>query len=159
MQLISVESIDKEKITNFFHKHWGSPQMVISIGVFQCDELDGFAVLNSKEEIIGLITYIILHQEMEIISLDSLLENRGIGSRLLQQAEKIAEKANCNRIKLITTNDNLHALGFYQKRGYRIVKVLPNAVNEARKVKPEIPYVADNGIPIIDELLLEKRLN
>jgi hypothetical protein len=61
-------------------------------------------------------------------------------------------------MKLITTNDNLHALGFYQKRGYVLTKLYPDIVKEARKIKPEIPLVSENGIPIRDELLLEKSL-
>lgn len=60
------------------------------------------------------------------------------------------------RIWLITTNDNLNALGFYQKRGFRIKAVYPGAVDEARRIKPEIPLAASNGIPIRDEIELEK---
>ncbi|TCP29208.1 hypothetical protein EV207_1117 [Scopulibacillus darangshiensis] len=61
-------------------------------------------------------------------------------------------------MKLITTNINLHALGFYQKRGYRIVKIIQNAVPKAREIKPGIPLVAENGIPICDEILLKNTL-
>ncbi|PAV35534.1 GNAT family N-acetyltransferase, partial [Bacillus licheniformis] len=57
-----------------------------------------------------------------------------------------------------TTNDNMRALMFYQKRGYTLAELYVNAVDKARKVKPEIPFVADNGIPIRDEILLVKDL-
>ncbi len=59
---------------------------------------------------------------------------------------------------LVTTNDNLRALYFYQRRGFRIVAVHRDAVMHSREIKPEIPSVADNGIPILDELELEKPL-
>jgi hypothetical protein len=59
---------------------------------------------------------------------------------------------------LITTNDNLHALGFYQKRGFEIVTVYRGAVNESRKRKPTIPLVGMNGIPLRDEIELEMSL-
>jgi hypothetical protein len=57
---------------------------------------------------------------------------------------------------LISTNDNLNALKFYQKRGFSLVKLYKNAVNETRKkIKPEIPLIGENGIPIRDEVELE----
>ncbi|RIN83652.1 GNAT family N-acetyltransferase, partial [Mammaliicoccus sciuri] len=85
-------------------------------------------------------------------------ENVGIGSQLLKKLEEISEKKDITKISVITTNDNLNALKFYQKRGYNITKVIPNAVEKARKQKPSIPQFAENGIPIRDEILLEKYL-
>jgi hypothetical protein len=57
MNIVTNSKIDKLKINHFFKEYWGSPEMVISSGTFQCSKLDGFAVLNESEEIIGLITY------------------------------------------------------------------------------------------------------
>jgi hypothetical protein len=59
---------------------------------------------------------------------------------------------------LITTNDNLHALGFYQRRGFHLNQVFPGRVDQARKIKPSIPEIGENGIPIRDEIRLEKDL-
>ncbi|WP_175615841.1 GNAT family N-acetyltransferase [Piscibacillus halophilus] len=157
MKIIKTSALRKETLTQFFTKHWGSPQMVVSSGIYQCDELDGFVVIE-EGEIMGLITYIINGDECEIMSLDSLIENRGIGSALIKQVELEDEKEKYKLVKLITTNDNLNALGFYQKRGYRLTKLYGNAVEQACKLKPEIPFIADNGIPIRDELLLVKEL-
>ncbi|WFT75884.1 GNAT family N-acetyltransferase [Halobacillus naozhouensis] len=129
--------------------------MVISRGVFQCDQLDGYAVLNEKEDIIGLITYMI-EDECEIISLDSLTENKGVGTLLVQKVEQTAREKGIQHIRLVTTNDNIHAMRFYQKKGYRLSGIYHDAVEKARKLKPEIPYVSDNGIPITDEILFVK---
>jgi ribosomal protein S18 acetylase RimI-like enzyme len=158
MKIVSTKELEKGIITNFFITHWGSPQMVISSGIFQCDDLEGFAALNEKGNIIGFLTFNIDRDECEIISLDSLEEERGVGTTLIQRVENYAKENDCQRIKLVTTNDNLHALGFYQKRGYKLVGVFPHAVENARRVKPEIPLFAENGIPIRDEILLEKQL-
>jgi GNAT superfamily N-acetyltransferase len=158
VKIISTKELEKGIITTFFIAHWGSPRMVISSGIFQCDDLDGFAALNEEDNIIGLITFYIEGNGCEIISLDSIEENKGIGTALVQQVENTAEDNGCQRIKLVATNDNLHALRFYQRRGYRFVKVLQNAVGDAREIKPEIPFFAENGIPIRDEILLEKQL-
>ncbi|WP_028782384.1 GNAT family N-acetyltransferase [Thalassobacillus devorans] len=158
MNIQSTNDISKSKIVDFFKLHWGSPGMVISSGVYDCSALDGFTVINEDENIIGLITYIIKGNECEIISLDSVEEGKGIGSSLVQEVENLASKENCTRIKLITTNDNLLALKFYQKRGYIMSKIINNAVDQARKIKPEIPLLGNEGIPIRDEIELVKPL-
>lgn len=158
MNVVAIETLAKDKLLDFFTVHWGSPQMVISSGVYDCSSLDGFAVLNDEKKIIGLITYIIVENECEIISLDSIDEGKGIGTCLVKKVEGLAVNRNCKRLKLITTNDNLLALKFYQKRGFVLAKLFPNAVEKARLIKPEIPYVGNDGIPIRDELELCKYL-
>ncbi|GLI90236.1 hypothetical protein AWM78_18735 [Bacillus subtilis subsp. subtilis] len=156
MIIIPNNEIAKHMLTDFFAKQWGTPEMVISSGIFRCDELDGFAAVNESGEIIGCITYLIDGKDCEIISLDSMIENKGIGTALLQQVEETAKYAHCQRIKLITTNDNVDAMAFYQKRGYQFAAVFPNAVEKARRLKPEIPEVAENDILIRDEILFSK---
>jgi len=72
--------------------------------------------------------------------------------------EKLAKMKNCSRIWLITTNDNVDALRFYQKRGYEIKSVHRYAIEESRKIKPQLPFVGKYGIPIRDEIEMEKSL-
>lgn len=158
IQIVPIRQLAKNKVTDFFISHWGSPEMVITSGIYRCDELDGFVAMDELQEIVGLITMVTRHTECEIISLDSLLEKNGIGSSLVEKVEEAARVTGCETVKLITTNDNVHALSFYQKRGYRLTEIYSGAVDEARKIKPEIPLIADNGIPIHDELLLMKRV-
>jgi N-acetylglutamate synthase-like GNAT family acetyltransferase len=158
MNIIPSENLHKNKIIKFFTTHWGSPKMVISSGIFDCSALDGFAILNVEDQIIGMITYVLNQNECEVISLDSLEEGKGIGSSLLQEVEIAAVQHKCDRVKLITTNDNLSALKFYQKRGFQLVKIHKNAVRKARELKPEIPLIGNDGIPLRDEIELEKVL-
>ncbi|WP_173918162.1 N-acetyltransferase [Halobacillus sp. Marseille-Q1614] len=67
----------------------------------------------------------------------STLENAGVGTALI---EKVKEHCgDCQRVWLITTNDNLNALKFYQKRGFQLRFIHRNAVEKAREIKPEIP--------------------
>ena len=96
---------------------------------------------------------------IEVISLDSIKEGHGIGTNLMNEVELFAKQIGINKITLITTNDNLNALKFYQKRGYRIIKVIQDAVSKAREVKPSIPIVGNDGIPLHDELELAKLLS
>ncbi|TYS62907.1 GNAT family N-acetyltransferase [Bacillus infantis] len=158
MRIIPADQLDKEKAAAFFQENWGSPQMVISTGIYHCDELPGFAAIDSAYNIIGLITFADSAEGREIISLDAGMEGQGIGSGLLKAAEADAKQKGISKMALITTNDNLNALRFYQKRGYQLKKVLRNAVEEARKIKPEIPAFGIDGIPLRDELILEKEI-
>lgn len=159
MKIFEIDELSREQVIGFFNFHWGSSKMVISSGIYDCEELDGFIVVNTENKLIGLITYIITNNECEIISLDSIEEEKGIGSLLVQEIENHAVKKKCKRLKLITTNDNLLALKFYQKRGFHLSKIFINAVEKARKLKPEIPLIGNDGIPIRDEIELEKLLS
>ncbi|MBU9723039.1 MULTISPECIES: GNAT family N-acetyltransferase [Bacillaceae] len=159
MNIYTNEEITKDKIAAFFKLHWGSSKMVISSGIYDCSTLDGFIILNEEDKIIGLITYIFKEKECEIISLDSIEEGKGIGTHLVQAVENLAINRKCKLVKLITTNDNLRALKFYQKRGFILSQIINDAVEKARKIKPEIPFIGNDGIPIRDEIELIKVLN
>ena len=66
-----------------------------------------------------------------------------------------AAREGAKRLWLVTTNDNLDALRFYQRRGWRLSAVYPGSVVESRKIKPSIPEIGAYGIPIRDEIELE----
>jgi len=133
----------------------GLPIVVAHGQVYFPARLPGFVALIGGERI-GLLTYIITGGECEVVTLNSVQEKRGAGTALIEAIEGAARDAGCRRIWLITTNDNLNALRFYQKRGYRLVRIDPGAVDRSRRVKPEIPITGDFGIPIYDEIELEK---
>jgi ribosomal protein S18 acetylase RimI-like enzyme len=145
---------DLPRLRQFWIDHWGGEEMITRGNVYRPEQLDGF-VIEEKNEWIGLITFFIKHDECEVTSLDSLRGGQGIGTKLIDKAMEEAHTQNCKRLFLITTNDNLHALGFYQKRGFEIVSVYRGAINESRKRKPSIPLVGMNGIPLRDEIELE----
>ena len=144
-------------VNQFFIDNWFSTDMSVRGEIIDGTKLDGF-LLQEESTIIGLVTYTFFKDVCEIVSIDSKRENIGIGSALLKEVEKVAIDNNCKKIRLITTNDNMRALQFYQKRGYCLTKLYPNAMEEVRKIKPNVPELGDNGIPLRDELELEKEL-
>lgn len=158
-----IENIEKisndtrNMVNQFFIDNWFSTDMSIRGKIIDGTKLDGF-LLQEDNKIIGLATYTFFGNICEIVSLDSKRENIGIGSALLKEIEKIAIDNNCIKMRLITTNDNMRALQFYQKRGYCLTKLYPNAMEEVRKVKPNVPKLGDNNIPLRDEIELEKFL-
>jgi len=148
---------DLPRLRRFWVEHWGGEEMIAHGTVYRPEQLEGF-VVEDGEEWIGLLTFFIETNECEVTSLDSLRAGQGIGSRLIDKVIEEARARNCKRLFLITTNDNLNALGFYQKRGFELVAVHRGAVNESRKRKPTIPLVGMNGIPLRDEIELEMKL-
>lgn len=148
---------DISRLRQFWIEHWGGEEMITRGRVHRPEQLDGF-VIEDGAEWIGLITFVIEDDECEVTSLDSLRKGQGIGSRLLEQAIETARVRGCKRLFLITSNDNLNALGFYQKRGLELVAIYRGAINETRKSKPDIPLVGHNNIPVQDEIELEINL-
>lgn len=141
-------------VREFWKKSWGDDFLVVQGKVYRPDFLDGFLALDGNE-IIGLITYSFTDDGCEIISVDSVREDQGIGTALIEKVIGKARERKCKRVFLITTNDNLHALGFYQKRGFEMSRIHRGAVNESRKIKPNIPLLGANKIPMRDEIELE----
>jgi len=146
---------DREFIRGFIAERWGSEMVIVHENAYYPAELPGF-IATLAGEFSGLITYRIENETCEILSLDSLVEKKGIGTALIEQVASIAAEAHCDHLWLITTNDNLKALGFYQKHGFHMVMIVPDAVTRARKQKPEIPLIGENGIPITDEIVLTR---
>jgi hypothetical protein len=71
----------------------------------------------------------------------------------------LAAERGCRRLWLVTTNDNLHALGFYQRRGLRLCALHAGSLDRDRALKPELPEInPDNRIPMRDLLELELEL-
>jgi GNAT superfamily N-acetyltransferase len=104
----------------------------------------------------GLLTYIIADVECEILTLHVTRQWQGIGTALVEAIGDVARSAGCVQMWVLTTNDNVDALRFYQRRGFRLRALRPGAVDASRRdLKPEISRIGDHGIPLRDELELE----
>jgi GNAT superfamily N-acetyltransferase len=148
---------DRGRITHVLGDSWGSTTVVSCGRVHDAAELPALLALDDGA-LLGLATLWVAGSECELVSLDALERRRGIGSALLTAAEDWARERGCTRLWLITTNDNLDAIRFYQRRGWRLVAVHPGAIERSRELKPSIPLVGEYGIPIRDELEFELAL-
>lgn len=153
-----LESEDHAWLSDFLREHWGAPMIVTCGQIHYASDLQGFRAFSQQNQLQGVITYSITGRECEIVSLDSLKEGIGVGTSLLRAVETVATEHGCRRVWLITSNDNTRALRFYQKRGYRLVAIHRNAIDESRLLKPEIALVGNDGIEIHDEIELELML-
>ena len=152
-----IENNDFDWIRQLLHENWGSNFVITRGRVHNALTLPGFVAVQDKK-LMGLITYFIEKDECEIVSLNSLSERIGVGTALINAVKDAAEAKNCKRLWLITTNDNTPAIRFYQKRGFQISAIHLNALEYSRILKPEIPLIGIDGIPIRDEIEMEIRL-
>jgi GNAT superfamily N-acetyltransferase len=148
---------DAERVTAFIRERWGAELVVAHGSVFFPHNLPGFAVWEG-EAIVGLLTYHLAGGECEIVTLDSRRPAAGIGTALIETVKVMALQAHCRRLWLITTNDNLSALRFYQKRGFELVAIHRNALEHTRLIKPQLSLLGEHDIPLRDEIELELRL-
>ena len=155
--MISVRQLtvdDLPRLRAIWKENWGDEFVVAHGVIYYPDSLNGFVALDD-DKWVGEITYTFSGNECEIVSLDSARQGMGVGTMLIHKVIEQAREKDCGRIFLITTNDNLNALGFYQKRGFELVAVHRGAINDSRKIKPGIPLIGANNIPLRDEIELE----
>ena len=109
--------------------------------------------------LLGMLTYVPGRdwQQCEILTLHAARQWHGAGTAMVEAVGQLAAQQGCTRLWVITTNDNVDALRFYQRRGFCLVAVHGGAVDRNRaNLKPEIPMTGAYGIPLRDEIELEK---
>lgn len=155
--LLPLRPEDRDWVERFVAKRWGAAMVVAHGTIYYPHELPGFAAVQVGERV-GLVTYRIEGERCEIVTLDSLRPSSGVGTALIEAVKQAARCTGCTRLWLTTTNDNVNALRFYQKRGFALVTLRPNALALSRRLKPEIPLIGGHGIPLRDELDLAMEL-
>ncbi len=145
---------DREEVAQFIERHWHSKR-VMSRGREFYPHLGEGLIERRDGQIVGLLTFHIDADGVELLTLNSVLEGQGIGSALMLDVISVAREKECDRIWLTTTNDNLRAIGFYQRLGFRMTAIHVGVVDEARKIKPEIPLVGERGVEIHDEVVMD----
>lgn len=152
-----VSAGDQEWVKATLNRHWESHLIASRGHLIDAAALPGF-VASTQAERIGLVTYQVVDRECEIVTLNSFREKGGVGSALIDAVKTAAAAAGCERLWLITTNDNVEAIRFYLLRGMRLVAIYRNALEDSRKIKPSIPLRGAHGLPLLDELEFEIRL-
>jgi ribosomal protein S18 acetylase RimI-like enzyme len=145
------------EVDGWFERHWGGDTVVGHGTVYTMDDLECLVAVES-ESVVGAVTFRVDAGVLEVVTVNADVPRRGIGRTLLESVVAEARRRGLRRVWLTTTNDNLTALGFYQAVGFRLCALRPDAVTESRRLKPSIPLVGENGLPLRDELDLERIL-
>jgi GNAT superfamily N-acetyltransferase len=148
---------DRTWVSAFLQEQFGSTRVVSRGVLHQADDLPGF-LARCDGNPAGLLTYHVARDELEVVTLHAARPGLGLGTVLLDAAQARARSLGCARLWLITTNDNHPAARFYERRGMTRVAVHRDAVTAARAMKPEIPEIGVDGVPIRHEIEYELKL-
>jgi RimJ/RimL family protein N-acetyltransferase len=140
---------ERARIAALIEPRWGAT--IVSRGrVHTLNQLPAL-VADERERIIGCLLYEIgPASATEVVTLDSFLPRQGVATALLTEL-----RSRYGGLWLITTNDNIPAQRLYEKLGMKLTAVHRNAVAESRRLKPSIPLLGYDGIPIKDEIQYE----
>ncbi len=153
---------DAAAVASYLDDAWGGPIMVSHGDVFNCTQIPAL-LAEVDGEIVGLATYVLHDDALEIVTLNASKSAGGVGTLLLEATARLARERGLARLWLVTTNDNLDAMRFYQRRGMRMVSVLVGAMDRSRDMaramgEPVADLVGYYGIESHDEIVLEMRL-
>ena len=143
---------DREEVATFIEARWGS-QVIMSSGKSYRPHQEEAFVERRDGQIVGLVTFRSDDGGIEVLTLNATPAGQRIGSSLMLALIDEARARDCRRIWLTTTNDNLSAVGFHQRLGFRVLAVNVGAVDEARKIKPEILEFGPDGTGIHAEFV------
>jgi ribosomal protein S18 acetylase RimI-like enzyme len=151
VRIRAVHERDRPMLSWLIAEMWGSEVVAVHGTMFRPAELPGY-IAERAGRIAGLVTYDVTAEMLEVVTLNAIERHTGIGTLLIEAAVRTARRRGCREVRLTTTNDNVDALRFYQRRGFRLAELRPGAVDRARRDKPEIPRTGDYGIPLRDEI-------
>lgn len=146
---------DQPWARRYWLERWGGTTVALRGASYDVSRLDGFVAERGGEPA-GIVAYFVTGDGCEIITIDAVERFQGVGTALVERVEAEATRLGCRHLSVTMTNDNLSALRFYQRRGFRLEAVDPGAVDRTRglTLTPGIPPVGEHGIPIRDEVRL-----
>ncbi|HEY5640249.1 MAG TPA: GNAT family N-acetyltransferase [Dehalococcoidia bacterium] len=151
------EAADAAFIEEQWRRLWGLP--VVSLErQYEPADVEGLVYRDDEGAPQGLVTWHVDGDSAEIVTVDAFEQGRRIGGRLLTGAEEALRRQGVRRATIMTTNDNLRAIAFYVRHGYRLVAVHLDAMDRVRQIKPEVPEVGHDGLPLRDAIELTKEL-
>jgi GNAT superfamily N-acetyltransferase len=156
MKIRPLASGDQPRLAQLTTASWGSTRVASNGRLHDVTTQRGFVAVDQSGDWAGYTTFEIRDGAMEIVVLDTPQPGRGAGSALIAECVRKALTEHVERVWLVTTNDNTNALRFYQRRGFVLHALRVEAVDEARRrIKPTIPELGNDAIPIRDEIELE----
>ncbi len=158
MEYRHISECYRPQVNAFLIRHWFSTDMIVCGERIDMTKADGIGAFDGAE-LAGLIMYRFRGPICDLLSLNSLTERCGVGTELIRRTAAAARGSGCTKLTVVTTNDNIGAIRFYQKRGFDLVRLHRDSLAAARRIKPEIPLVGEHGILLRHELEFELDLS
>lgn len=153
MEYLNLEQNERyrTKVNDLLKKAWGDVKIVVHGEWIDLSRTKAVICVENSE-VIGAVHYYFAGDSCEILSLFSHKEHVGIGQKLMHLVLDECRDCGLQRLFLVTTNDNVRAFKFYQQFGMDLEEIRFNQLELSRRLKPQTPFVGDNGIPLKHEL-------
>jgi len=147
---------DREAARALFARDFGRTKIVAFGEVMDIEPMPSLVAVMSNEPS-GALAYRLLGDALHIVALatDPMWQRSGVGGYLVAEAELLARRLRLKRVVVATTNDNLPALYFYQRRSYRLTDLVPESVTAHTHAQQS----GFAGIPVRDEIRLAKAID
>ncbi len=153
----AIDNSSREQANSFLREHCPFTRPVRGVTVDMSRLSAAAAWADGK--LVGLAAYSIAAGVCEILFLNSNIPGQGIGTELIARVKAAAKEQHCRTLAAITTNDNLEAIGFYQKQGFDMARFYRGSLEYARKANPKLPETGKHGIPLRHEIEFEMYLD
>lgn len=155
--IIEMDETYRSLVVRDVEEEWAGPLVVTRGQVYDTWHCPGLIAVD-EGKLIGYLLYLPKSEEWEILVLHALEKNRGIGTALIDALSEKVKKTGGKKLSVVTTNDNIPAIRFYQRRGFSLGEVGFNALEETRKIKPNVPEIGLEGIRLSHELVFFRSL-
>jgi len=135
----------------------GGPPLFAALGVFQPGDVEGVLYEDAAGRR-GMITWVLKDGMAELTSVHADPPGSGLGSELITHVEQVIRDRGARSLLVATTNDNVGALRFYIRHGFRLVEVRLDYMDLVRQAKPHVPLTGNDGVPLRDLWVLRKGL-
>lgn len=145
---------DRAFLEELLRLRWSGGALILRGKIVHPKDVEAIAAYHDGR-LAGVATWLLEGPVIYLATLNNISDQRGVGMALLDAMMDLGREKGSALLRVIVTNDNLNALGFYQRRGFRIITVAPGAIDMIRTLMPNIPTMGANRIPIRDEIELE----
>jgi ribosomal protein S18 acetylase RimI-like enzyme len=150
------EPHDRERLEQLALHFWGETEVECFDRVYDVLKLPAI-VAELGGALVGFVSYAVDGavdgERMNLVMFNVLpdFQGRGVGKELLQAAVEKARLLGLTRLAVATSNDDLPALGFYQRAGFTVEAVVPGRILQHHG-KEERGFA---GVPVRDEIWLQ----
>ena len=150
---------DRSWVAEMLRQEWTSTSVARLGELIEAAHLPGYLATLGGGQRVGLALVAVRDRDYEVVAISTTEPRRGIGRALMERCLAEARAAGCRRVWLVTTNNNVAAIAFYQQMGLDLRALHRHAVAQAREIKPTIPVRDAVGVPIDHELEFELLLD
>ena len=146
---------DRSPISALMIKHCGSVRMLVGMYTYDVTEIEASGLFDENDTLMAFASWTLRDKNMVLCALHTTAEGNGYARQMLERLKEHARTMGARAIRSMVTNDNMPALAFYQKSGFRLSTLYVGAVDAYRAVMPGMITHGYMGIPVHDALELE----